>query len=161
MNTPADSTPQPEPPQSRRSEEYFKKYKDPRWQKTRLKIMERDEFTCQRCLDNSSTLHVHHRYYLIDKDPWEYPRQALVTLCEECHTAETQERSDAERALIRACREHFFTEEINTLAVAFYSMKLTDMPVVVADAIAWAVRRPEVQVELVSRYLDDLYNKES
>ena len=30
-------------------------------------------------------LNVHHRYYVKDKLPWEYPDEALVTLCEDCH----------------------------------------------------------------------------
>ncbi len=30
-------------------------------------------------------LHVHHKYYVKGKLPWEYPNEALVTLCETCH----------------------------------------------------------------------------
>lgn len=30
-------------------------------------------------------LHVHHRYYQIDKLAWEYPDEALITLCWNCH----------------------------------------------------------------------------
>ncbi len=30
-------------------------------------------------------LHVHHKYYIIDKLPWEYSDEALVTLCSFCH----------------------------------------------------------------------------
>ena len=30
-------------------------------------------------------LHVHHNYYIAGKHPWEYPDEALVTLCWHCH----------------------------------------------------------------------------
>ncbi|MHB9110427.1 MAG: HNH endonuclease [Armatimonadota bacterium] len=59
--------------------------KDPRWQKKRLEIMERDKFRCRWCLNEESTLTVHHSYYEKGLKPWEYPNESLVTLCEECH----------------------------------------------------------------------------
>lgn len=64
---------------------YYEKLKDPRWQRKRLKIMERDGFECDCCGDGENTLNVHHWYYLPDTEPWEYPDDALVTLCRECH----------------------------------------------------------------------------
>lgn len=30
-------------------------------------------------------LHVHHKYYLINSLPWEYPDDALISLCGTCH----------------------------------------------------------------------------
>ena len=33
----------------------------------------------------SIILHVHHRYYVENNNPWEYPDNALITLCEPCH----------------------------------------------------------------------------
>lgn len=30
-------------------------------------------------------LHVHHKYYQLNKKPWEYPNEALTTLCWQCH----------------------------------------------------------------------------
>jgi len=62
---------------------YLDKLKDPRWQKKRLKVMERDLFTCAACGDNKSTLNVHHLKY--GKDPWSVDDKYLVTLCEKCH----------------------------------------------------------------------------
>lgn len=64
---------------------YAEKLRDPRWQKKRLEIMGRDKFTCQKCSDATKTLNVHHRYYSKGAMPWEYPDNALVTLCEPCH----------------------------------------------------------------------------
>ena len=30
-------------------------------------------------------LHVHHTYYILSNKPWDYPDDALITLCSECH----------------------------------------------------------------------------
>lgn len=37
-------------------------------------------------------LHVHHKYYILNKLPWEYLDEALITLCDSCHriTHETE-----------------------------------------------------------------------
>ena len=62
---------------------YTEKLKDPRWQKKRLQIMSRDNFTCQLCGSDKNTLHVHHKSY--NGDPWESENNDLITLCEDCH----------------------------------------------------------------------------
>jgi len=64
--------------------------RDPRWQKKRLKILERDNWTCQGCGDKKSTLNVHHCYYENLRKPWDYPDSSLVTLCEDCHEYESK-----------------------------------------------------------------------
>lgn len=64
---------------------YYDKLRDPRWQKMRLKIMERDRFSCRFCYDTESTLNVHHFFYDHGADPWDYPAESLITLCERCH----------------------------------------------------------------------------
>ena len=65
--------------------DFFDQYKDPRWQKRRLEIMQRDEFMCQCCYDPENTLNVHHKYYIHNKKPWEYPDKLLTTVCQPCH----------------------------------------------------------------------------
>jgi Zn finger protein HypA/HybF involved in hydrogenase expression len=64
---------------------YSELLKDPRWQRKRLEILQRDSFTCQSCMDSESTLHVHHKHYIKGRLPWEYEEHELVTLCESCH----------------------------------------------------------------------------
>lgn len=64
---------------------FAQSYRDPRWQKRRLEIMDRDNFSCVDCDDSESTLNVHHAYYVKGREPWEYPPFALSTLCEDCH----------------------------------------------------------------------------
>ena len=62
---------------------YSDKLKDPRWQKKRLEILARDNWTCQKCMDNETTLHVHHLKY--NGNPWESDEGDLITLCKHCH----------------------------------------------------------------------------
>jgi 5-methylcytosine-specific restriction endonuclease McrA len=62
---------------------YSDKLKDPRWQKKRLEIMQRDNFTCCRCSDTKSSLNVHHLSY--NGEPWDQDSGKLITLCCHCH----------------------------------------------------------------------------
>jgi hypothetical protein len=72
---------------------YSEKLRDPRWQKKRLETLERYEWHCSECDSQTKTLHVHHRYYISGRLPWEYPDFALVVLCAECH----EERGTVQR----------------------------------------------------------------
>lgn len=67
---------------------YSDKLKDPRWQRKRLEVFERDQFTCQYCESTTKTLNVHHIEYQQGCQPLEYELDMLVTLCEECHEKE-------------------------------------------------------------------------
>lgn len=64
---------------------YSEKLRDPRWQKKRLDILSRDNFTCQCCGDTETELNVHHKKYKKGKEPWDYPNNFLETLCKHCH----------------------------------------------------------------------------
>lgn len=67
---------------------YEEKLKNPLWQKKRLEIMSRDNFSCKVCgcgIKNGTPLNVHHLKYLRNTDPWDYDNNLLITLCEECH----------------------------------------------------------------------------
>lgn len=63
---------------------YLDKLRDPRWQQKRLKIFERDKFTCQECGNTDKPLAVHHLSY--NGEPWETPDEMLLTVCEVCHS---------------------------------------------------------------------------
>lgn len=62
---------------------YSDKLRDPRWQKKRLEILNRDDFQCQLCLDKDTELHVHHKSY--SGEPWETDSSELITYCKHCH----------------------------------------------------------------------------
>lgn len=64
---------------------YSELLKNPKWQRKRLTIMNRDKWRCSLCWNKERTLHVHHLKYIKGKKPWEYPNDYLMTLCEDCH----------------------------------------------------------------------------
>lgn len=64
---------------------YAEKLKDPRWQKKRLEILQRDKFECRFCSASDKELHVHHAFYMRGRQPWEYENTDLSTLCLDCH----------------------------------------------------------------------------
>ncbi len=67
--------------------DYKEQLRDPRWQKKRLEIFDRDKWTCQICLDTKENLQIHHKSYDKGKKAWEYGNDRLITLCETCHEA--------------------------------------------------------------------------
>lgn len=59
------------------------------WRKKRQKILNRDNNKCVYC-GKIHNLQVHHKYYSKYPNgfrvyPWNYPDDALITLCDECH----------------------------------------------------------------------------
>lgn len=84
---------------------YSEKLKDPRWQKKRLEIMNRDEFSCQMCMDKDTTLNVHHFAYKQGCEPWEYDNGMLITYCENCHKSETDKRPELEKKILQLLKE--------------------------------------------------------
>ena len=60
------------------------------WKEKRLKILNRDNYTCTFCHKQKPVMVVHHKYYLKYPNeqhvlPWDYPDDALITLCDDCH----------------------------------------------------------------------------
>jgi hypothetical protein len=106
---------------------YSEKLRDPRWQKTRLEILERDYWSCQICYDTKTTLNVHHRYYDDGADPWDYPPSALVTLCQPCHEFEEKYKRAAEADFIKSMRcARAFNRELSALAEIFEAEQLNE-----------------------------------
>jgi hypothetical protein len=66
---------------------YSEKLLDPRWQKKRLQVLERENFTCQLCGNTQITLHVHHLSY--SDNPWDSNLHELQCLCKYCHESVT------------------------------------------------------------------------
>jgi len=65
---------------------YAQKLQNPLWQKNRLAILERDNYTCQYCQDKETNLQIHHFFYLKDYQPWDYEDKDLITYCKHCHS---------------------------------------------------------------------------
>lgn len=64
---------------------YHQKLLDPRWQKLRLQVLERDNWSCELCQDKETTLHIHHFCYRTSGNPWESELDELITYCKHCH----------------------------------------------------------------------------
>jgi hypothetical protein len=74
---------------------------------------------CLFCRDTTTTLHVHHRYYETNVEPWDYPLEAFLTLCAPCHQEETLEMRNAEREVLQGLKMAGFTSlEFVILALA-------------------------------------------
>lgn len=114
---------------------YAEKLKDPRWQRKRLEIMQRDDFTCKKCGDNESMLVVHHRYYIGGREPWEYDSGILVTLCQNCHEDEHAYEGPAEdfQKILKA--KGFFNSDIVDILTTFHCMTLDYPPQVFTAAL--------------------------
>ena len=143
-------------PKRKASEAYLAKLKDPRWQKKRLQILERDEWACQHCFDAESTLHVHHRYYVRGQEPWECEDGALLTLCESCHESETVLMAEELDHLALQLKRHFLAADINILACGFNALRPLHLPEVVASAIEWMLSDEDTQRMVLDAYFAHL-----
>lgn len=121
--------------------EYLEQYKNPKWQKLRLKILERDNWACQKCGDDESQLQVHHRRYIYGKKVWKYKEFDLITLCSDCHKEEKDSMKERMGQLIETLKISFFADEINSLheiiSHALFKCKYT--PEVLLSALSWAI----------------------
>lgn len=54
------------------------------WKERRKEIFKLKGKVCSKC-GATKDLHVHHLYYENGKKPWEYPDDALIVLCKDCH----------------------------------------------------------------------------
>lgn len=77
---------------------YSERLKDPRWQRKRLEVMQRDGFKCRDCGSETETLHVHHCHYERGA-PWETNSVFMLTLCDKCHKS----RQEMECVLTKMC----------------------------------------------------------
>lgn len=88
-------------------------YLRPEWQKKRVTILQRDDFTCQICWSKDNTLHVHHYWYPPANVPiWNVPNSSLVSLCSDCHEPEHETMNEALDDLKTMIRQGGITSDI-------------------------------------------------
>lgn len=151
---------------------YSDKLKDPRWQKVRLKVLERDGWTCQECAATDKMLSVHHLYYNPQTDPWDYPLKAFRTLCADCHERETKIKRQAESSLLQQLAKIGLTAgEIEMLSDELEDANL--IPLIPCDssndsdrtdlilALGSLFRHPKQQESLVEKYFEPLREYEN
>ena len=78
--------------------DYSKRLKDPRWQRKRLEVMERDNFTCRDTGATDEPLNVHHCWYA-KGGPWETPSEYMLTLTEGAHERRQELESHIKREI--------------------------------------------------------------
>lgn len=122
------------------SNDYSERLKDPRWQKKRLEIFERDKWQCQFCEDKDSTLVVHHKDYVKGKEPWDYPNSEL-------------DRGKIEQSIIHTLRGKFDANGLSILADAFEKMPGCNPSEswMIAGIIMWLLTTPDVMKEMDDR----------
>lgn len=98
---------------------YIQKLQDPRWQRKRLEILQRDEFRCKHCGADDKPLQIHHIAYNF-QDPWEIEPRLLISLCSDCHNYETVAVKAAFSKLIQTIKLAGFTSgEVELLTMVF------------------------------------------
>jgi hypothetical protein len=96
---------------------YSEKLRDPRWQKKRLKILERDHWTCVYCASSDKTLDVHHSVYGRGVDPWDANDYFLITTCTDCHK-QVELASEKWKEALGFLERRFMPSELMRLASA-------------------------------------------
>jgi hypothetical protein len=133
--------------------EYYEKLKSPKWQKKRLEILKRDDWTCQNCLDKESTLHVHHKVYS-EGDPWDINNAHLITLCESCHKFETNEIKDSIKEIQNTLKIIFSSESICMIDDGLTRMENIAPEELLAGAVHTALTNSGIMNQLIGMYLD-------
>ena len=133
---------------------YSDKLKDPRWQKRRLEILQRDNWACVLCGDKESTLNVHHWSYSPGIEPWGYPDENLSTLCTNCHDAETEYRRGFEDELLGVFRSN----HVNAVELGLLADRLHGCSVISGNpfneiffSICHALKRKETVDDLIAQ----------
>lgn len=88
--------------------DYSERLTDPRWQKMRLEVFQRDGFACRCCAETELELHAHHSWYERGRQPWEYPTDSVVTYCHKCHEAEHGRSFAGDAAVLHLLRKAGF-----------------------------------------------------
>lgn len=136
--------------------EYSILLKDPRWQKKRLKILERDGWECNGCGNSETTLHVHHLHYHKNKDPWEYDDNYLISLCEDCHHIEYLKLKEEKDAFCDAfSSKGMMSCHFSEMATAARGMEPFHNPDVMASVISKILMNPIIIAMLCEVYFSN------
>lgn len=144
---------------------YLDLLRNPLWQKKRLDIMNRDNWTCAECksgLNDAKTLHVHHIKYVFGRDPWDYPDANFETLCEDCHADRHDKKKVQAEPLIGTSEED---DSMNAAFAILYAdlkkeiSRLTKDDVDVLQQVTFITQYENVQVEyfLILESINDAY----
>lgn len=137
--------------------EYFRKLTDPRWQKKRLEIFERDGFRCRGCGSSSNTLHVHHLVYRWGIEPWLVSPDDLLSLCDRCHELASDKDTIRELHRILCCgiNPHVLKQLIATMVDGLNSQN----PEHLKDGNLSEFHLPDMLHEMRDAFLESWHEK--
>lgn len=92
---------------------YRAKLNDRRWTEKARTVRQRAGNRCQDCGATDRRLDVHHCWYKYGLEPWQYPFDALRSVCRECHRAREAEEHD-----FRCLNAQFARDELRTIREA-------------------------------------------
>lgn len=104
---------------------YSEKLRDPRWQRRRLEIFQREDFRCVICRRADKNIQAHHLIYL-KRDPWDYPLDMFQTLCDDCHE-ERQELTDKASNSLRIALAKIPTQRLEVVAQRLIAEAFAEM----------------------------------
>jgi hypothetical protein len=119
--------------------------RDPRWQRRRLEILQRDQWTCQQCGATTRELHVHHRWYVHGAAPWESADAALVTLCIRCHTGKQGEATMPPRSRTLMTAEGPLLPPPRLITVRFLNTHAGTIHIALGDNNCWYWNQEELK----------------
>ena len=104
---------------------YSEKLQHPNWQRKRLEILNRDNFTCQACGDTETQLQVHHLRYTT-KQPYDEVNENLITYCDHCHTF-IHEVIKMYKERLKYGKDNFSTVHIDSLKLNEVESKMFEL----------------------------------
>lgn len=94
---------------------YAEKLRDVRWKRKRDDLLRRANYTCRECgkplTAGTMDLQVHHVVYISCLDPWDYPDELLLVVCDWHH----QERQAIEQAIFAEVGRHLAGLDIHQM----------------------------------------------
>lgn len=132
---------------------YLEQIQDPRWEKKCFEIFDRDGWCCRLCDDDESPLHIHHVRCVCDKEPWDYPQEQLITLCESCHVAEHEAMPGAISNLIEQIKDSgFLSDGVMVITNAFKELTMPYPQDITAAIIEHAFSNSDIFKMLTDAY---------
>ena len=94
---------------------YGEKLADVRWKRRRDELLRRSNYTCCEChvplTKGRMDLQVHHVVYISCLDPWDYPDELLLVVCDWHH----KERQAIEQAIFVEVGKHLATLDVHEM----------------------------------------------
>lgn len=136
---------------------YAQKLLDPRWQRKRLEILQKADFTCNGCHATEETLHVHHVHYKKGAEPWDYDDEDLVALCHKCHLAAEEEKTEVLKMLTNEFTSSLLYEiRTHSLSMVFYGLTAAFNTLSDVKKTSAKIQEMEESMQFFQKILDQL-----